>query len=347
MRKRQLTAFVVAAVLASASFTGCDLKTDTPVIGKFVGLEENQIFKVDELICSKPEYMLVLMNTQNQYRNDFGGTVDGGDIDWSIKIDDETTLQDFVMEKVKEDITVKYTLAALAQKKGITLSDIELTNISDMAEEYYTSLNEKEKEYTGAEEADVENIFKTYLLADKVYSSLTEHIGANVSDEEARVITIQYIRMNSDKTKANKIESTYQDVTDLVYGGYQQFSREAKQYSEDDVIEKILKKNEVTAVYEKEAFNLNNGEISNIIQDGKNYYLVYCVESYMENETAENKQSIISKMKQEEFNKQYDTFLKEAETDFNTGAWEDIELSDDAANVRNESLMEIYKKITE
>lgn len=341
MRKRQLTAIVAAVVFASASLAGCGVKTDTPVIGKIVGLDEDQIFKVEELICSKPEYMLVLMNAQNQYRNDFGGT-----IDWNAKINDETTLQDFVMKKVKEDITVKYTLAALAEKKGITLSDVEITDISDMADEYYTSLNEAEKQYTNAEKADVENIFKNYLLADKLYSQLTDHIGKNVSDEEARVIKIQYIRMNSDKTKESKIKSTYQDVTDLVYGGYQQFSREAKQYSEDDIVEKVLKKNEVTAAYEKEAFNLSNKEISNIIQDGKNYYLVYCVESYMENETAENKQSIISKMKQEEFNSQYNKFLEDAETDFNTDVWEDIELSNDV-NVKNMSLMTTYKKIIE
>lgn len=341
MRKQRLTAIVAAVVLATVSFSGCGVKSDTPVIGKLMGLDENQIFQVEELICTKPEYALVLMNTQNQYRNDFGGTVD-----WNVKFDNNTTLQNFVMEKVKEDITVKYTLAALAEKNGIMLSDVENADISDMAEEYYISLNEAERQYTGAEKSDVENVFRNYLLADKLYSQLTDQIGTDVSDEEARVIKIQYIRMNSDTTKESKIKSTYQDVTDLVYGGYQQFAREAKQYSEDDVVEKTLKKNEATALYEKEAFNLSNEEISNVIQDGKDYYLVYCVESYMKNETAENKQSIISKMKQTEFNSQYNKFLEEAETDFNTDAWENIKLSDDI-NVKNTSLMQIYKKIAE
>lgn len=341
MRKQHLAAFVMATVLATAAFSGCNIKTDTPVIGKIAGLDEKQIFKVNELVCSKAEYMLVLMDTQNQYRSDFGGT-----IDWNVKVDDETTLQDFVMEKVKEDITVKYTLAALAEKKGISLTDVELTDISDMAEEYYTALNQAEKQYTGAVQTDVESVFRNYLLADKLYSSLTANIGTNVSDEQARVIKIQYIRMNSDNKKETKIKSIYQDVTDLVYGGYQQFSREAKQYSEDDVVEKILKKNEVTATYEKEAFNLSNNEISSIIQDGKNYYLVYCVESYMKKETAENKQNIISKMKQAEFNSQYSKFLEEAETDFNTDSRKDIALSTDV-NVTNTSLMDIYKKIVE
>ena len=49
MRKQQLTAFAVAVVLGVTSFSGCSFKTDTPVIGKFVGLEENQIFKVMNL----------------------------------------------------------------------------------------------------------------------------------------------------------------------------------------------------------------------------------------------------------------------------------------------------------
>lgn len=340
MRKRQIAAMIAAVVFATTSFTGCGFKTDTPVIGKFVGLDENQIFQVDELICSKAEYMLVLMNTQNQYRNDFGGNVD-----WNVKVDGETTLQDFVKEKVKEDITVKYTLSALAEKKGITLSAEEKNAITDAAEAYYNLLNESEKQYTGAARTDVEAVFGNYLLADKLYTQLTADIGANVSEEEARVIKIQYIRMNSNNTKASKIKSTYQDITDLVYGGYQQFSREAKQYSEDDIVEKTLKKNEASALFEKEAFNLSDEEISSMIQEGNNYYLVYCVNSYMKEETADNKQSIISNMKQEEFDTQYNNFVADVKTDFNTKIWEKMELSDDE-NVQNISLIESYEGIT-
>lgn len=339
MKRKKILALTVAASMAAASLTGCSFKSDTPLIGKIVGLKSDEIFKVDELICSKPEYMLVLMNTANQYKSDFGGTVD-----WSSKVNDKTTLQSYIMKKVKEDISVKYALAAMAAGKNITLTDEEKENITKAATEYFGLLSDEEKKYTGADTSDVEKVYTNYFLADKVYSNLTENAGVKISDEEARVIKIQYIRMSAENNKQNKIKTTLEGVIDLVNGGYQEFSREAKQYSEDNTIEKTIKKNEATAGYEQEAFNLNSKEMSSIIQDGNNYYLVYCVESYMKDDTAKNKQKIIKAAKDEYFNKQYNYFLDDVKTDFNTDAAEDIKLSE-SSNVKNISLMETYNSI--
>lgn len=338
MRKRKIIALGLTLAIASVSIVGC--KTDTPIIGRFIGLESNEIFIIDQLICSDAEYKLVLMNTQNTYKKDLGGIED-----WNVLVDNETTLEVFIKEKVKEDITVKYTLAAMATTKGIALNTEEQSKVIQAAATYYTSLNDAERKYTGASQTDVESVFTNYLLAQKVYDQLTEPIGTKITDEEARVIKIQYIRMNSDNTKESVITRTLRDVTDLVNGGYQQFSREAKQYSEDDSFEKTLKKNEVTEKFEKEAFNLASGEISRIIQDGKNYYLVYCVDGYMKDATIKNKNSIIDKEQQTYFNKQYSEYLDEVKTDFNTRSWEKIELTTDE-NVVNTSLITEFEKIT-
>jgi foldase protein PrsA len=341
MRTKKIAAFTMAAVLTAVSVTGCGIKSDTPLIGKIVGLKSDQIFQIEDLICSKQEYMIVLMNTENQYKSDFGGT-----IDWNTKIDGEETLQTYILKKVKEDISIKYTLAAMAETKNVTLTDEEKAGVTKAATEYFESLSEEEKSYTQADVSDVENVYINYLLADKVYTKLTENASTKVSDEEARVIKIQYIKMSTENTKESKIQSTLKNVVDLVNGGYQTFSREAKQYSEDSIVEKTLKKNEVTEKYEQEAFSLNDGEMSNVIQDGKNFYLVYCVDSYMKKETAKNKQNIIDTAKDEYFHNQYSAYLTDAKTDFNTDVYDDIQLSEND-NVKNATLMEVYNTITE
>ena len=58
----------------------------------------------------------------------------------------------------------------------------------------------------------------------------------------------------------------------MVEGGYQEFSREAKQYSVDSTVEKDIKKGEATLKYETEAFNLTKER--SVIEDGDSYYLV-------------------------------------------------------------------------
>lgn len=337
MKKRSLVALVLSIIMITSVVTGCG--TDTPIIGGLIGLDSDQIFEVDEIICSDTEYKLVLMNTQNLYEESLGTITD-----WSVEVDEGYTLGEFIKEKTKEDITVKYTLAAMATQKGIALTTEEEAAIIEAAGIYYSSLTEAEKEYTGASQSDVEKVYTNYLLAEKVYAQLTDPIGTSITDEEARVIKIQYIRINSENTKETKINNIYQDVTSLVNGGYQEFSREAKQYSEDSTIEKIIKKNEATAPYEVAAFELETGEISNIIQDGNNYYLVYCVSSYLEEETTNNKDSIVEKEKKTYFNEEYNKYVKDVDTDFNTSAWEDIDLTTDA-NITNTSLIVEFDKI--
>ena len=326
--KKKIVALGLVVALSVSSLTGCSFNSKTPVIGKIVGLGSSEMFKIDKEVCSKQEYMLVLMDTAGTYKADFGGKVD-----WNAKVSDNQTLQSYVMQKVKEDITVQYTLASMAKERNISLSTDESSMIKTKAAEYYKSLTSQEKEYTGASQENVESLYKNYYLADKI------------SDEEARVMKIQYIRMNTDNTKEDKIKSTLKTVTDLVKGGYQTFAREAKQYSEDNVFEKTLKKNEATKTYEKSAFNLSNSEISSIIQDGKDYYLVYCVNSYLKTETEKNKEEIIKNAQQTYFNDKYSKYLKDIDVNFNDNQAKKIKLSTDE-NVKAVNLMTVYNTIS-
>lgn len=328
MRKRMIDIrkIAIAGLVLSISFSafsGCALKSDTPIVGKLVGLKSDEMFKIDKLLCSKAEYMLVMMNTANQYKSDFGGN-----IDWNANVNKDLTMTDFVKDKVKEDITMKYALSAMAEKNGVSLTNKEKAEIQTKASDYYKALTDGEKKYTGAEEKDVENLYTNYMLADKVYSKITENVGNDISEEDARVIKIQYIRMNTESKKAAKIKSTLKDVKSIVEGGYQEFAREAKQYSLDDTIERVMKKSEAASKYELEAFKVSKGKISNIIEDGNNYYLIYCIDNYMKDETAKNKQELMDKEKQQYFNKEYTAFLNNIETDFNEKEEKKIKIED-------------------
>ena len=150
--KKKIVALGLVVALSVSSLTGCSFNSKTPVIGKIVGLGSSEMFKIDKEVCSKQEYMLVLMDTAGTYKADFGGKVD-----WNAKVSDNQTLQSYVMQKVKEDITVQYTLASMAKERNISLSTDESSMIKTKAAEYYKSLTSQEKEYTGASQENVEN----------------------------------------------------------------------------------------------------------------------------------------------------------------------------------------------
>jgi foldase protein PrsA len=338
MRKKIIIALGITIVLTVGAFIGCSMITsEKSFIQTFVGLNSKQMLEIDKLVCSTPEFKLVLMNNANQYKKDFGNVTD-----WKTEVEQDITLEEFVLNKTKEEISLKYALSAMAQKQNVSLTMQEQSNIQKAAQSYYSELSSQEKEYTGATTENIEALYTNYLLADKIYDSMTANIGENVSDEEARVMTIQYIHMTTAKTKEKKILSTMKEITDLVNGGYQEFSKEAKQYSEDELVEKIIKKNEATAKYEQEAFKLSDKQISGVIADGDDYYLVYCKESYMKNETEQNRKDLIEQKKEAYFKEEYDAFIESADLEFNDKVFKKLELPNDD-NINNTSLLSVLK----
>ena len=202
----------------------------------------------------------------------------------------------------------------------------------------------EEKDYTTATEETVETLFTNYYKAKKAYNTLTANVGEEISDEEARVIKVQYIHIDTTKTKTNKATKQLEEVISLVNGGYQTFAKEAKQYSDDELVTKTIKKNEATQDYEIAAFDLANEEMSSIITQDDGLYLVYCENSYLKDETAQNKSAIIESTKNSAFSKVYDNYISDVKSDFNTSAWDDIALPD-GENMVSTNIMDVFDTI--
>lgn len=334
MKRKQWAVLGLTIALTSSILVGCNIQTDTPIIGRIAGLKSNQIFQIDKLICEEAEYRLVFMDTVNRYRKQFGSNVD-----WEAEIAEDKTLKEYVMDQAKEEVSVQYALASMANAEGIKLTDEEHEEITEYAKEYFDGLSSQEKEYVGAGVSAVTGLFTSYKLADKVYTTLTEKVGEDVSEEEARVIQVQYIRISKSEEARKTLEKVIRIVNDKNWS----FSQEAKRYTQDQKIDETMKKNEIKRNYEKEAFRLKTGQISKVIEEENDYYLVYCVNSYDETATTANKNEIVQEKREKYFQEKYDTYLKTVDTDFNTRAWKDVEVPDNDVNADN--LMEIYGKI--
>ena len=83
------------------------------------------------------------------------------------------------------------------------------------------------------------------------------------------------------------------------------------------------------------------GHSSDIIQDGNDFYVIYCVDNYLKDETAANKNKIIEDKKNSLFKEKYDVFVKDTSTDINTSEWEDI-VPEDVDSTSSYKLISIY-----
>lgn len=329
MNKKKIAAWAVAVACTSQLLAGCEVKTDTPVLGTLFGLESDQVFQIDGTICTVPEVKLVLMDKTNQYKKDLGQ-----DVTSDQQIGD-TTLGDYIKEETKKEISVVYTIAALADENEVSLTDEEKNSVKEAAKNYFKSLSTEELTYTEATEETVISLYTNYYLANKVYNTITENVDIEISDEEARVMKMQYIYIDTSKTEVAKAKETLEEVIGLVNGGYQSFSREAKQYSDKELTEAVVKKNEASKAYEQAAFELSDGKMSSIITQDDGLYLVYCEESYLKDETAQNKKEIISNNRKAYFSEVYEKYTKDVSKDFNTKAWEGVKSMTEASTTES------------
>ena len=320
MKKKLVIGGIVLAMSVS-SLTGCGLKTDTPLIGNIVGLKSDELFQTKKIICTKAEYMVEFIKVQEQLKKQMG---EG--LDWTATVDGQKTLETVAKEQARDSISVTYTLAALADDFEVSLTEREKDEAKESGKAEYEETDSKILQYTGATQETYEKYYLNQKLSEKVRAKITANVGNDISDEQARAIKIQYIHMSASETNAKKIKETLKEAKSIVKAGYQEFSREAKQYTIEDSIEKIIYKNAAKEKYELKAYELSNGEMSDIIQDGSEYYLLYCVDGYMKNETEANKQKLIAEKKERVLKEQYDTYRVDMDQDFNTKVWNDIKV---------------------
>lgn len=319
----------MAAVLGLLSLTGCGAKDDngTKVV-LTTGFDKDEVFRIEKISCRLPEIMVYLTNSQNQYESVYGTEI------WDANVEG-VTLEQNVKDTTLARIAQIKTMNLLAEEHEVELSEQENKLVKEAAGVYYNSLNEKEKELMGVTEDTILDLYAEYALANKVYSFIIRDINPEISDDEARTITVQHVLIKTyalDGTGA-KIEYTESAKTDA-YARAQEvlklaqegtdFEELIEQYSEDNKGTYSFGKGDMDPAFENAAFNLETGEISNIVESKFGYHVIKCISTFDREETDANKVKIVEERKKEVFGQEYDAFVKSLVRDLNEKLWDGV-----------------------
>lgn len=276
-----------------------------------------------------PQTMIVVATERNQYQEIYTSQI------WGVELPDGETFEDYLLGQVKEFLQEMKTMNLLAKEQEITLSGDEKEELGKLADEYYQSLSKEDIAYMGITKDDVETMYEEYYLSNKVVSELTKDMDLEISDSEAKVITIQQIVLSDGNTAA--------DVYGEVTAEGADFSAIAKEYSEETVTQRQIGRGEEPGALEDAAFALAKDEISNVVSyDGK-YYIVRCVNDYEEAATAERKEQLHIQRKKEAFDRIYDQFKADHPLTFEDDMWDNIRFSiDDKTSTTD--FFKLYKK---
>jgi foldase protein PrsA len=212
-------------------------------------------------------------------------------------------------------------MVLMAATKGIVLSEDDQRLIDLAADNYYGKLTAAEKTYTGATLDDVKDAFSDYFLANRLFTALTKEAQREISDDEARVISVQVIFLEKENTSL--IQELYQKTT----RDKEDFLTLAETYSKHSWIEGKVYRGELPEEVDAAAFMLTTGEISKVINCDEGLYLIKCMNNYEKELTAKHREELIETWKREMFKTEYDRYVQNLYMRVNENIWESIDLS--------------------
>ncbi len=340
---------VVVIVLIIAVVVGVkiwnDKSEDTKVIFT-TGFDSEELFRIDSLSCSKAEFMVYLINTQNQYESVYGPEI------WNVTHGD-MTLEENIKETVLAKIAQIKSMYLLAKEKGVALSEEEKVRLEQAAEVYYSSLMPEEIAAMEVSQETILGLYREYAYAEKVYEQIIGDINPEISDDEARTITVEHIliktyttdgtgqRVDFSPERKQKAYVTAQEILALATNGENDFTLLASEYSDDETVRYSFGKGELDVQFEVAAFKLATDEISGIVETESGYEIIKCINTFDREETDANKIKIVEQRKNEAFGAEYDAFVAKLARSLNEKLWKSIGMVEEKA-VKTDDFFAIY-----
>lgn len=327
MQKRRLC-FSLYFLLCLCLISSCGKTGDSKKVVLFAGFAKDEIFRLEEASCKQAEIMVYLTNIQNQYESVYGEEI------WATDLEG-VTLEENVKETALAKIAQVKAMNLLAQRYKVSLAENEADSVRAAAKEYFASLNSKEVETLKVTEDIIYNLYAEYALADKVYNYIIKDINPEISDDEARTITVEHILIKTytldgygqknpftEKAKAAAYAKA-QEICEKAKNG-ENFDSLVSAYNEDNKGIYSFRKGEMESDFEKTAFNLGKDEISDVVETQYGYHIIKCLSTFNRQETDANKVKIVEQRKKEVFNQEYNEFVAGLRKNLNEDLWESI-----------------------
>ena len=342
----QKTAVFLLFFVCAFLFCACGRRNKTEII-LTTDFKDNEVFRIEDTSCYLPEVMVYLVNSENRYDEIFGEQI------WKVPLKD-STVGDAFKETVLARIAQIKAMNLLAKEYDLTLDEAELALVQEAADTYFQSLNADEIQAMHVNVATIRQLYEEFALANKLYNNITQQIQPEISDDEARAVSVKsiLIKTYSMTNEGTRIEFTPQQK-DEAYSRAQDalakiragsdFDIVAADYNEDSETVYNFGRGIMPEAFEKAAFSLDNGEVSEIIETEYGYHILMCTSSFNRDETDANKAGILKQRQQEEFNRIYDDFVKGLTTNLNGPLWESITY-EKTPKVNTTGFFEVYDR---
>lgn len=293
---------LAAVVLAAAVVCGCGVK-ETLLSGR-----------KSEREYGKAETMVIVTTERLRYEELYTDKI------WDTVVDESgTTFEETLLSQIHDFLKELKTMSRMADEEKVTLSGKERELAKQAAAQYMKELKNA-GESSEIDKDVVESLYEDYWKTEKLVETLTGSVNLEVSDSEAKVITVDEIVL-SDKDQADEaLKKVQMEGTD--------FMTVAKEVSEDQEIEKKISRGLRPEAYEKAAYALATGEISDVIEADGKYYILRCVNDYDEAATKIRKEEMVREKRNEAFYETYSEYAAKVHLAKDDSLWKNLSITD-------------------
>lgn len=333
----------LVTALSMSSLTGCQKNTKLVFT---TGLSGNELFKIGASTCTTPEIMIYLTTFYNQYAKTYGQEM------WHYDFGG-VSLEEHVKDVVLSKMAQIKIMNLMAEDRGISLDAQEEKNVQAAADHYYEELEKSLKDRENISKKIVENVYREYATANKVYETITESADMEISDDEARTVTVQVIYLKNWKLKNNeRVSLNDQEKSEVLKNAGElleriqageDFEMLAAQFSDDKQVVKNYARGVAESSFEEILFSMDQGDLSDVIETDEGYYILKCISTMDYEATQENKLALAEQRKRAAFSEAYTEIATNTHSQFRDKQWEKLTLNEEI-HTTDANFFEIYDK---
>lgn len=327
MKGKRILPLLLAAVVGASALTGCNnIKADA--VGATLDGEEISL-----------GFMNFMARFQQAVYDGYYSAMFGPDF-WSQDLfgsgsDMETT----VKEQVADSVERLYLLEDHMKDYKVELTKDELSAIDKAAKKFMEDNSKEAIKQIGATEEYVKEMLRLNTIQKKMEDAIGAEADTEVSDEEAAQKTFSYVKIDKNtktgedgksveytEEEKKELKNTVSEYAKKAQDNFDSAAKDAgyevSQYSygsdEEGFAEAVI----------SQADEMKDGEVSGVLEDEDNYYVIRMDSTFDKDATAEKKKEIIEQRKKEHFAEVYDKYKEGVKYKVNKEEWKKVNFDD-------------------
>lgn len=240
-----------------------------------------------------------------------------------------------VKEQVLENIKMFYLLEDHMKDYKVEITEEELADIEKAAKAFMEDNTKEAIKQIGATEEYVKEMLRLNTIQKKMKDAMDKEVDTEVTEEEAKQRTFSYVKVSKTSTtdeEGNSVtyteeekETLKKDMKAYVSEAAKDFDKAAEEkgytvtpYSygsdESSFAEAVI----------AEADKMEDGQVSGLLEDDENYYVIRMDSTFDKEKTEEKKEEIVDQRKTEHFQEICDGYAEGVKFEVNEKEWEKV-----------------------